>query len=49
MLSAIVDVIVLTLGLLLDVITLPFRIVSALLRGAEWEFRRFSRSRPRRH
>jgi hypothetical protein len=30
-------------GLILDIITLPFRIAFALLRGAEFEFRRFSR------
>jgi hypothetical protein len=47
MLSAIVGVIVMILGLVLDIITLPFRIVSALLRGARFEFRRFSRPRRR--
>ena len=45
MLSAIVDVIMMILGLILDIITLPFRIVFALLRGAEFEFRRFSKPR----
>jgi hypothetical protein len=45
MLSAIVGVIVMVLGLILDIITLPFRIVFALLRGAEFEFRRFSKRR----
>ena len=47
MLSAIVSVIVMVLGLILDIITLPFRLVFALLRGAEFEFRRFSRPRRR--
>jgi hypothetical protein len=45
MLSAIVGVIVMILGLILDIVTLPFRVVFALLRGAELEFRRFSRPR----
>lgn len=45
MLSAIVGAIITVLGLVLDIITLPFRIVFALLRGAEFEFRRFSRPR----
>jgi hypothetical protein len=45
MLSAIAGVIVMILGLVLDIITLPFRIVFSLLRGAEFEFRRFSRPR----
>lgn len=35
------------LGLILDIITLPFRIVFALLRGAKFEFRQFSRLRRR--
>jgi hypothetical protein len=47
MLTAIIDVIVMVLGLVLDIITLPFRALFALLRGAEFEFRRFSRSRRR--
>ncbi|MCL2582205.1 MAG: hypothetical protein FWE35_07095 [Streptosporangiales bacterium] len=47
MLSAIVNAIMMILGLILDIITLPFRIVFALLRGAEFEFRRFSRPRGR--
>jgi hypothetical protein len=47
MLSAIFGVIVVILGLILDIITLPFRIVFAVLRGAEFEFRRFSRPRRR--
>lgn len=45
MLSAIVNAIMMVLGLILDIITLPFRIGFALLRGAEFEFRRFSRPR----
>jgi hypothetical protein len=45
MLSAIVGVIVMILGLVLDIVTLPFRVVFALLHGAEFEFRRFSRPR----
>lgn len=45
MLSAIVSAITMILGLILDIITLPFRIVIALLGGAEFEFRRFSRPR----
>ena len=32
------------LGLVLDIITLPFRVLFALLGGAELEFRRFSRT-----
>jgi hypothetical protein len=43
MIGAIFNVIRMVLGLLLDVITLPFRILFALLGGAEFEFRRFSR------
>ncbi|HEY1712884.1 MAG TPA: hypothetical protein VGG07_08270 [Solirubrobacteraceae bacterium] len=43
MLSAILDAIMMILGLILDIITLPVRIVIALLGGAEFEFRRFSR------
>jgi hypothetical protein len=45
MLTAIIDVIMMVLGLLLDIITLPFRALFALLGGAEFEFRRFSGSR----
>jgi hypothetical protein len=44
-LSAILGVIVMILGLILDIVTLPFRLAFALLRGAEFEFRRFSRRR----
>jgi hypothetical protein len=47
MLTAIIDVIMMVLGLVLDIITLPFRALFALLGGAEFEFRRFSRSRRR--
>lgn len=45
MISAIVSVIMMVLGLVLDIITLPFRAIAALLGGAEFEFRRFSRRR----
>ncbi len=45
MLSAIFGVIAMILGLILDIVTLPFRILFALLGGAEWEFRRFSHPR----
>lgn len=44
MISAILGVIRMILGLILDIVTLPFRIVFALLGGAEFEFRRFSRT-----
>jgi hypothetical protein len=47
MLTAIIDVIVMVLGLVLDIITLPFRALFALLGGADFEFRRFSGSRRR--
>ena len=47
MISAIVDVIMMVLGLLLDIITLPFRALFAVLGGAKFEFRRFSGSRHR--
>jgi hypothetical protein len=43
MISAIFSAIMMVLGLILDIITLPFRILFALLGGAEFEFRRFSR------
>jgi hypothetical protein len=42
--SALLAAIGMVLGLLLDVITVPFCILFALLSGAEFEFRRFSRS-----
>ena len=45
MISAIFDVIRMVLGLVLDVITLPFRAIFALLGGAEFEFKRFSAPR----
>ncbi len=45
MLGAIFGVIMMVLGLVLDIITLPFRVLFALLGGAEFEFRRFSRRR----
>lgn len=47
MITAILNVIRMVLGLILDIITLPFRIVFALLGGAEFEFRRFSGPRRR--
>jgi hypothetical protein len=43
MISAIFSVVMMVLGLILDIITLPFRIIFALLGGAQFEFRRFSR------
>lgn len=43
MISAIFRAIMMVLGLMLDIVTLPFRILFALLGGAEFEFRRFSR------
>ncbi len=47
MIASILGAIGMVLGTILDIITLPFRIVFALLRGAEWEFRRFGRSHHR--
>jgi hypothetical protein len=47
MIAAIFDVIWMVLGLVLDIVTLPFRVLFALLGGAEFEFRRFGRPRPR--
>jgi hypothetical protein len=47
MFTAIIDVIMMVFGLVLDIITLPFRALFALLGGAEFEFRRFSGSRRR--
>lgn len=47
MLSAIFGVITMVLGLIVDIITLPFRALFALLGGAEFEFRRFGRPRGR--
>jgi hypothetical protein len=43
MLSAILKILQMVLGLILDIVTLPFRALFALLGGAEVEFRRFSR------
>jgi hypothetical protein len=48
MLQAILNVIRMTLGLLLDIVTLPFRALFALIGGAEFEFQRFSRGNNRR-
>ncbi len=45
MISAIINAIMMVIGLILDIITLPFRILIALLGGAEFEFQRFSRPR----
>jgi hypothetical protein len=42
--SAIFSALRMVFGLLLDIVTLPFRILFALLGGAEFEFRRFSRA-----
>jgi hypothetical protein len=44
MISAIFNAFRMVLGLILDIITLPFRIIFALLGGAEFEFRRFSKT-----
>jgi hypothetical protein len=41
--SAILNAFRMIIGFILDLITLPFRILLALLGGAEFEFRRFSR------
>ena len=43
MISAILRSILMVLGTILDIITLPFRILASLLGGAEFEFRRFGR------
>ena len=43
MIGAIFNAVRMVLGLILDIVTLPFRVVFALLGGAEFEFRRFSR------
>jgi hypothetical protein len=43
MISAIFSVIAMIFGLILDIITLPFRALIALFGGAEFEARRFSR------
>jgi hypothetical protein len=44
MIGAIFSAIAMVLGTVLDVVTLPFRLVFALLSGAEFEFRRFGRA-----
>jgi hypothetical protein len=44
MIGAFFSAIGMVLGLILDIVTLPFRLLFALLGGAEFEFRRFSRS-----
>jgi hypothetical protein len=41
MTGAIVSALLMIVGLILDIVTLPFRILIALLGGAEFEFRRF--------
>jgi hypothetical protein len=41
MISAIFSAIGMVIGVILDIITLPFRLLLALLGGAEFEFRRF--------
>jgi hypothetical protein len=43
MVAAIFAAIRMVLGVILDIITLPFRLIFALLSGAAFEFRRFSR------
>jgi hypothetical protein len=42
MIAAIFSAIRMLLGLILDVVTLPFRLLFAVLGAAEFEFRRFS-------
>lgn len=44
MIQAILNVVRMILGLILDIITLPFRLLFALIGGAEFEFQRFSKS-----
>lgn len=46
MLSAIFSVIAMVMFLVIDLITLPFRAILALVHGTEVEFRRLSRRRP---
>jgi hypothetical protein len=41
MISAIFAAIGMVIGVILDIITLPFRLLLALLGGAEFTFRRF--------
>jgi hypothetical protein len=43
MIGAILSAIGMVLGTVLDIVALPFRLVFALLLGAEFEFRRFGR------
>jgi hypothetical protein len=43
MISALFSVIRMLVGLVLDIVTLPFRALLALLGGAQFELRRFSR------
>jgi hypothetical protein len=45
MLTAIFSAVWMIIGLVLDVVTMPFRLVAALLSGVEFEFRRFGRRR----
>jgi hypothetical protein len=42
-LSAIANVLQMILGLILDILTLPFRALFALIGGAEFEFRKFGK------
>lgn len=43
MISAIFAAVRMSIGVVLDIVILPFRLVFALLGGAEFELRRFSR------
>lgn len=43
MIGAIFAVVAMVLGLVIDLVTLPFRALAAILGGADFEFRRFSR------
>ncbi len=43
MIAAIFAAIRMVIGVVLDIVTLPFRLIFALLSGAEFEFRRFGR------
>jgi hypothetical protein len=49
MLSAIINVLQMIIGTVIDVITLPFRAVIALLSGAKFEFRQVSKPRQNAH
>ena len=44
MLQAILNVLRMIFGTILDIITLPFRALAALLGGAKFEFAKFSKS-----